>query len=632
MEDTFNVAGFLDLPWNIIIEIIRYLPADYIRDTLLAVPQLRPVIIEEFFSQHIHFIISPTVRPHVCSWDPLQSSLIDISSYGQIKDFIAENPDIHPEVVQVITNQDFPSLQQLLEEHREYFLGIPLLQFHIERCDLKPQDLNFLFAFPNLNHLQTTRVTFQKGTGKLNELFPKMLNLKEIVLLGHTITDWSSIELPPNLVSFDASWHETDISSMTVPEKVTEIFWNGVSMSPGVLASVRFPPRLKTLLLTNNELKWINISQLPQTLEDVDLSHNAINSFTFEGEPMWPPNLKSILLPDNQIDDRTLSQLKNIKWPQYLEVLRLDYNEYSSLENLRDLPDTLRYLDLSNTRLSTLKVNHNQDEYPYFRFPHSLEKLKMERCQDLLFGDLASLPIVPPEHRVVFPPNLEHLDLTLSTLERLAYFIFPSSLKFLWLSGMRLSELGSYDYTLDGKELVNWNKLTNLSELLLFFNNIHSIANWDCPRSLRVLDLRRNAITSLTPETLLFSEEFCTSSNLQTLNMEQNEIESMSIQFLPSHLTSFNLSTNKLKEFTFSSAFFDHRNLQKLDLSYNAIERISSDGEFRKKPNLKVFDISHSTSEVPFQMESSEFYKVFEKMGLDVITRRPNVRSVHKFR
>lgn len=637
MPDPYEFQGslFEDLPWNILCEVFKYLPSDIISETLLLVPLLRHLIIEQYYSKEIHLILSPTPRPHFCTSDAQKKELIDITSYGEIEDFLIDNPDINPTLIQVITSQDFRSLELLLNQFHDRLRSAPKLNIHVDSYNMTHEDARLIMSFPNLHKFQTGRMNLRNFSTVLNESVGNMDNLKELVFLGHDMSDWSGVTFPPNLVNLDVSWNSfTDVTSMKLPENLQNLYWNQAGIKNGIFEKLRFPPGLKTLMVTYNDLHWINVSQLPQTLETVDLSNNNLMTFKADvSNASWPPNLKSILLHNNCIDDNALKELSAIKWPPLLENLRLDENKFTSLQHLNTLPDYLKYLDLSDTHIKTFVVAHEADEYPYFVFPDLLSLLNIQNCRELRYGDLEAMTSVPPSQRVRFPENLETLNLSECNFDRLGYFIFPKHVKRLSLTGNLIRDLTSYNYFMDGRELISWSQLENLKELELFYNNISHLQDWVPPSTLGKLDLRRNKFKILTAtHTPLFNEIHNQGlADFRSINLEQNEIHTIDRRlWLPPNLTSFNLARNNLAQFVFTPGIANHQNLSLIDLSWNQIEKISL-LEPKAASHLTEINLSRNAG-AQFQMTTEEFYEVFKKMGLTVTKKKHNLKSVHQFK
>lgn len=523
-------------------------------------------------------------------------------------------------------------MELLLTEYRAFFERVPKLQIHIEKYELSNSDMDLLLSFANLHKLQTGRIKLHKALPSMSSTFQHMQNFKEIVFLGHEISDWSNITLPPHLENLDVSWYEhTDVTSIKLPDSLANLYWNQVGLRNGVFDKMAFSTRLRTLMLTYNNLNYINVSELPQSLETVDLSNNNLSSFKYnEAQASWPPNLRSILLHNNLINNSTLNELSEIEWPRSLENLRLDVNKFTSLENLQNLPENLKYLDLSDTSLVGFQVSNNSDEYPYFKFPESLDTLNIQGSRGMKFPEKTS-EVMRRENRIQFPSNLETLNLSECNIEDLSYFLFPSSLQSLSLNGNKISSLSTYNCQ---SQNINWDHLHLLEELELFFNLIDNLEHWVPPKSIRKIDLRRNLIQVLTCEnTPIFSEKNDQLRYLASLNFEQNEISQIDLNVrLPPYLRELNLSRNKLAEFTFTSTFATHLYLHKLDLSCNLIQQIATEPSpnCQNCSDLKELDLSKNSA--PFTMTSDQFYATLEQIGLIATKRKHNIKSKHFFK
>ncbi|GEQ68719.1 hypothetical protein JCM33374_g2387 [Metschnikowia sp. JCM 33374] len=637
-DDEFLQDWFPELPSQIIEDVCGYISSDIIKETLLQVPKLRNVIIDHYYSKDLHLILSPTKRPHFCSPDTQRKEMIDIVSYGDIEDFLEENPDINPRVIKVITSGDFKSMEDLLRSYHARIEKAPRLEIYVEKYELTSEDVQLIFSFPNLFKFSTSHIKLNSCFQELALSLPKSQNLQELVFLGHEITDWSTVKFPPKLTHLDMSWYEnTAVSTVDLPASLENIYWNQTGWNTGVFEQVSYPPSIKTLMITYNSLTSFNVSQLPPTLETIDLSNNSIKTFEIEGaSPCWPRSLKSILLNSNPfIDDSSLKQLSAIAWPPFLENLRLDGTSFTSLEHLCNLPHSLKYLDLSQTPIQSFKVKNNCDEYPFFKFPESLETLNMYMCSDVSYGEVSESEWIPLDQRIKFPPNLESLDLSECQANKLSYFIFPPSLKTLSLTGNRLVDLTTYNLNLGTEEIVSWKHLSNLRDLELYYNSITNLEGWVPPKSLRRVDLRRNLIKCLTASnTPLFREEYHDfTNNIQTLNFDQNQIETIEETLvLPSNLRTLNLATNNLTQFVFTHAFASHNTLVRLDLGFNYIERVSVAPHDEKFTcHLQQFNLSRNAPK-QFHMTPAEFYSVFEQIGLTVTKRKNNIKSEHVFK
>lgn len=616
------------LPWSIIKDVLLHLPAHIIQDVLLRVPHLRSFIIELYYSNEIHLILSPAHRPHLCVADSQTLELIDISTYGEIDDFLDANPEIVPNTFKVITSQDVWSLESLLQKHAEHLSRAFCLQIYVDKHELTEDQLSLLFSFPNLVKLQTSRVKFISTTGALSRSFETLQSLKEVVLLGNEIADWSLVKLPPNLEHLDVSWFASlDVTSIQLPDSLVYLYWNQVGLHDKVFKKLLFPRSLRTLMLTYNSLHSINVSLLPQSLETIDLSSNSLREFTYvDGHAQWPPNLESIILNNNLLDDDSLKQLRQIEWPSTLKNLRLDVNNFTSLEYLDTLPDGLKYLDLSESSLRSFRVKHNPDDYPFFVFPPSLDLLNIQCCKELRYDSEDGVV----HTRIRFPDDLSTLNLTESNCEDLVHFYFPSKLQSLALAGNRLKDLNSYNLSINGKDIINWSQLQHLKDLDLFYNLIDGLLHWEPPKSLLKLDLRRNQFKILTSvSTPLFNRRNAQFGRLRVLNLEQNLIHTIDPDFcLPQSLQTLNLSGNSLSQFNFTENIANHPSLRDLDLSRNQIEKLSIiPPEAKYHSSLARLNF---TKNLP-SFTADTFYCLMDQLGLEPIRKRHNIKTEHLF-
>lgn len=629
-------ANFLPrLPAVVVAQICELLPSEYVSEVFLRLQghPLRELVVDQYYSKEVHFILSPTLRPHPCRKTAYQRLLTDLENYAEADDFLSENPDITPNTIKIITGGDYRSLEALLEAHRERLLLVPRLEIHIQRYELSDAELEFVCSFSNLSRLHFTGVKFVRSSALLQTQLASLSQLQELVILGHSVRSWKQVQLPPNIVHIDISWNNvSDISTLAVPDLVTEIYWNQAGVSNTKLLAFAFPSNLKTLMLTYNNISSLNISHLPRTLETLDLSYNAIHDFIVEEAGAWPPNLKSILLSHNMVDNDSLKKLSHAQWPPFLQNLKLDNNPFTSLASLANLPENLGYLDLSETGLKSLEVT--EAEYPFFHFPDFLDSLNISSCNNLVFHEYAD-----PAKRIRFPATLLALNLSECGVRNLGVFLFPPSLAKLSLTGNKIEDLTSYNlHAASGANVVDWMHLERLEELELYFNSISSLSGWEVPPQLRVLDLRMNKLTEITPVcTPLFNKGTKRLTKLHTLNLASNLIAQVhGGAILPSSVVKLSLSKNRLSGvFGVPRGFVAHPSLRELDLSSNAIEELEFGPETIAKSQLRVLDLSSNKvlkdrtdpQKVPQRVQA--FYdKLQTGLGVD-FRRKANVNSVH---
>ncbi|RKP29701.1 L domain-like protein [Metschnikowia bicuspidata] len=611
------------LPWPIVKEVLQLLPAELIRDTLLGVPLLRRLIVDLYYSKELHLILSPTDRPHTCVTSPHRPDLVDISSYGEVCDFFESSTDVLPETIKIYAGTDFQTLEDVVRQYSQLFTAANHMQLYLDRHELQPTQLATLFCCGNLQKLQTSRVKLAHVKQALSEEFQRLEALEDLVLLGHDILDWSAVALPPNLKHLDLSWYSgLDVALVALPGGLEDLYWNQVGLHDATFRSLAFPARLRTLMLTNNSLHTLDVSGLPQTLQTVDFSSNNLRKFTCTpGNVRWPPRLESIILNNNLIDDASLAQLRGIEWPATLKNLRLDFNCFTTLQNLDALPVGLTYLDLSDTPLRTLEVSHSA-KYPYFEFPESLELLNMQCCHDLSYETGSA------DARVRFPAVLRTLNLTESNCDNLARFVFPTGLKSLALAGNRIRDLNAYNCARNG-QIVSWSQLECLVDLDLFYNLIEDLRDWDVPPALRRLDLLCNHFKVLSSvRTPLFNKEYRGRRALRALHLKENQIRTIDPDFfVPEFVHTVDLSNNSLSQFLFTEAIGNHPGLRHLDLSRNQIEKIAvAPTDAQHHSRLSRLNLTKNDA---MAMTPDQFYKVLGQIGIKPNCRKNKITTEH---
>ncbi|KAK6455838.1 uncharacterized protein RJT20DRAFT_51070 [Scheffersomyces xylosifermentans] len=610
------------LPDHLIVQVVRQLPFDYVKEFLLQLKGsvIRNVIKQELYRQELHFVISPTKRPYISRLPKDQREFIKFTGYFDIRQFLEDNPDINPAKLLVISGGDFISLRNLLQENKSRLVNeVKHLEITLEECELRSSDIEFLLSFPNLRRLQVSRFKLKDSDiSEINHALANHNGLEEILFLGQQYSSWSGVTFPPNLVQLDLSWNETTmVGTINLPKSLEEIYFNQVGLDDYVFANLRYPENLKILMLTRNYLSKLDIATLPRTLEIIDLSFNNIDTYEDSSSVGWPPKLQSLLLAFCEIDDDVFKTISKLQWPKELKNLVLEGNMLQRFENL-DFPDSLELLDLSKNHLvSFLNPNNSADMGPYFNFPESLKSLRLSDLLNMTYNETTT-------SRIKFPNGLTELDLNETCIYSLHVFEFPTSLEKLVLSGNNLQDLKSYN---DG--LRNWFQLENLLQLDLYFNKLSDISQWNPPPKLKWLMLAANSIEELHPDLPIFSDP---NNSLRIIDVSRCGVSRVDPNIkIPQFLSTLNLSHNLLKgKFVVPTSITSHKYLEILDLSENDISEI----EFTAKgcaSNLKYLNLSKNKIK-PSRQEIERFYKDLE-YGLGVLpkAKKSNVSSIHKF-
>lgn len=121
---------------------------------------------------------------------------------------------------------------------------------------------------------------------------------------------------------------------------------------------------LKSLNLSNNKIRELNSSILPESLEILEVNDNKLRKVSIKGLP----NLKTIILDHNLITDIELEDLPK------LETLSLIGNQIENIPNLNNLTN-LKYLNIDVNKFKELNLNLPNLEYLSIDDNYGLEDL-----------------------------------------------------------------------------------------------------------------------------------------------------------------------------------------------------------------------------------------------------------------
>jgi hypothetical protein len=228
-----------------------------------------------------------------------------------------------------------------------------------------------------------------------------------------------------------------------------------------VPSTVKIESDFKEYLLNKELLTQDHLEIAKKRISDWNKKKNPnvildLSRLRFEYLPFIPDEVQWIICDGNKL----LKSLKGL--PRNLK--RLSCSHYS--QNIFDyLPDTLEYLRCNYSNISNID-----------NLPHSLKKLQL--------GYYSLIQTIN-----ILPPGLKHIQLEHASELRNITYSFPSSLRFIKITGSRLSVI---PYIPD-----------NLTYLDLSISDIVSIPN--LPHNLKILDMRMTRIRSLPPlpDTLL---------------------------------------------------------------------------------------------------------------------------------
>ncbi|GEQ66766.1 hypothetical protein JCM33374_g429 [Metschnikowia sp. JCM 33374] len=591
-SNEFLHTWFPKLPANIIENVCGYLCPETIKDTLLKAPELRNVIIDCYYSKEITLWLTPKeIRIGFCCPEPIfrSSDPMDLVSSKDIEGFLLDYPDIDPHLIKVKAYNSFNLMAKTLRKFYSRLAQAPSLEIYIDEDNIELSELALLMSFPNLFKLHLSGVYLNVSVNELSSLLGISQSLKHMILRSERLDFRGYVKLPPNLTHLDLNWNSTwcnDFADYVTP-----------MCSEKFLQSLFFLSSIKVLKIKDAGLE------------------------------------KSISLAYNLLEESSLKQLSGIAWPEFLETLDLRGARINLLEHLSSLPQYIKHLNLSRSLITGFKVTHNDDGYPFFRFPECLEKLEMKSIK--IIGDEFSPDStihggIPLEQRLQFPHCLKFLNLDFCrSFLNLADVVFPPSLEILILRSNEIHDLTSYNLTVGTEEIVNWTHLINLKKLNLMFNSIENLENWCPPKSLREVELYGNCIRRLTKcNTPLFSERFRDyTNNITMLGFRSNPVAIIDEDLvLPRNLKTLKLSPSDLKEFVFTDEIASHKTLTNIELIGENIERI-----FVKSPGHTSQLKSFSFSSRRFQMTTEDFYDIFRQLGLAITKKPENIYTEHVF-
>nr|XP_006817044.1 PREDICTED: malignant fibrous histiocytoma-amplified sequence 1 homolog [Saccoglossus kowalevskii] len=409
----------------------------------------------------------------------------------------------------------------------------------------------------------------------------------------------------------------------------------------------------KTLKLTDNEIITIQPEiQDITSLEVIDLSHNRITHVPYQLLEL--PRLSRLILVGNNL--KKIYDVDQATKLQYLDLSENAFERMSDvsglykLRNLRnlhmkanrltELPDNMRmlhalqYLDCSLNAISTigtlppalqtLKLDDQQDTI--LTFPRNVG-LSGKRLKHLDLGgnkmdsniteetDIGVLNIVSQMTNLTYlnveSNNIRTVPTTFHNLTNLKTFIlrnnnvseFPVAKSSLHLEHLNIDN--NQIHTIDTIPLrkikqisVRSNLIQSLpvnmtahllEELYLDDNMITDILNINfcLMPMLRVISLKSNQLKNI-PETL------CQISNLESLNLEDNRINSLPEKFSLQNLKKINLSKNKFEKFPTQLKNATH--LEIVNLSYNTIGDTETSDMFSSLHHLKSLNMENTQS------------------------------------
>ncbi|XP_021013987.1 leucine-rich repeats and immunoglobulin-like domains protein 2 isoform X2 [Mus caroli] len=352
------------------------------------------------------------------------------------------------------------------------------------------------------------------------------------------------------------------------------------------------PSDISSLDLSHNRLSNWNITLESQTLQEVKMNYNELTEIPYFGEPT--PNITLLSLVHNLIP---VINAEAFQLYSALESLDLSSNIISEIKTSSFPRMSLKYLNLSNNRITTLeagcfdnlsdsllvvKLNRNRISMippKVFKLPHlqflELKRNRIKIVEGLTFQGLDSLRSLKMQRNGISKlkdgaffglNNMEELELEHNNL---------TGVNKGWLYGLRmLQQLYMSQNAIEKISPDAWEFCQRLSELDLSYNQLTRLdeSAFVGLSLLERLNLGDNRVTHIADGVFRFL------SNLQTLDLRNNDISwaiedaSEAFSGLKS-LTKLILQGNRIKSVT-QKAFIGLESLEYLDLNNNAIMSI----------------------------------------------------------
>ena len=231
---------------------------------------------------------------------------------------------------------EIPNLETVILSNNQIAEFRSLPNQSIKHLDLSHNQItDFLFIEP-LPNLETLNLAHNELTGILNlsNQYPSFIVLKKLNLSHNHIKDIYDVYSCGNLESLDLSSNE-----------LSE--WNS-----------ELPTTLNTLNLSDNEIyepRFIGENIDFSNLRELNLSNNEIRKF-YRDLPFQ--NIEHLILRGNYLNDfAVFSAYKNL---EYLDLEGCQMGRY--LVKINENFEKLKYLDLSNNQIFTLDMDNNQLE------------------------------------------------------------------------------------------------------------------------------------------------------------------------------------------------------------------------------------------------------------------------------
>lgn len=498
------------------------------------------------------------------------------------------------------------------------------------------------------------------GNQNLTNNYASLAHLEHLVMVNNNL--WS---LPRQILcSFDhlkqldlSSNHILEVGDIGMTSNLCEkINVEEIDLSDNFISSLgpeafSYSPMVKKICLAGNILSVLSSDSFKRLTElrDLDLSNNQLSELTL-GTFQDNANLENLSLQNNSlriIGKDIFKGLSNLKY------LNLSHNHLLSSKSFESLTQ-LQVLDISFNKLTEIrddffsKLTSLKEIYLNNNLIHSIGQESFVfainlQTIDLSFNKLSSLS-------KVFEKTLKLMTLKLDNnrIEDLEHFLLPcGSLVELSLHENQLTSVPNFVKVckqvqvldLSGnriKSLANaaFFGIDNLVSLNLAGNQLESLANetfTNISSQLKSLNLAHNNLKTIDRLTFVGLRELSNLrldanqlselngllshlTNLQHLNVSDNNLEWFDYAFIPNTLVWLDISHNgigslgnfyNLENFRLETLIAGHNSILKLEpgsllrslvqakLDHNLISRVEA-GSFAKMSNLHVANLQHN--------------------------------------
>jgi hypothetical protein len=221
--------------------------------------------------------------------------------------------------------------------------------------------------------------------------------------------------------NFDPILNLENIKIKTLPPIFSTFHWVDeiVLKNCGLENLNNLPCKVKKVTAPKNNIMCVG--NLPETITDLNLSANSLDSFNMNNECKNIENLRKLKLGHNKLNENTI----NI--PDTVIYLDISLNEFNSLPNLHKI----KYIDVSNNNL-TMIDNLPESCVKFICMNNKIEKFVLPNKLRELYADfnaIEQLPILPQSlnklnvsnNKIIIcpllPPNCSLCDISSNNLK-----------------------------------------------------------------------------------------------------------------------------------------------------------------------------------------------------------------------